>query len=68
MKPTPREMLIESITKASQCADMLAEDVRGAHRMANLTEPLVEMMLRAQIVSADKLRACLAELSAAIKP
>jgi hypothetical protein len=36
--------------------------------MANLTEPLVEMMLRAQIVSADKLRACLAELSAAIKP
>jgi hypothetical protein len=64
MKPSQ----IESITKAAQCADMLVNDIAGAHRLACDGEPVLEILLLELISDARKIKGRLAHIEAATTP
>lgn len=56
---------IETITKAQQCADMLYDDVREAHREANLSNAMLELLLRDVLAQALAIRSRLSEIQEA---
>ena len=55
----------ELLTKAQQCADMLCDDIREAHRDASISNPLAELLLRDVLSDAQKIRSRLSEIQAA---
>lgn len=59
--------LLESITKAAQSADLLARDVREAHRNSCGDNPALEILLRDLIADAMKVKNRLAEIEASFK-
>jgi len=59
--------LLETITKAAQTADMLANDIREAHGQACDENLVLEILLRDLIGDSMKLRNRLAEIEACLK-
>ena len=61
---TPQQ---ESVTKAAQCADLLVGDIRAAHKVSCLDNPLLEIILRGLIAEAARLKNRLAELEGCLR-
>ncbi len=59
---------IESITKATQCADQLVRDVVEAHRIACEDEPTLQILLLDLIGDARRMKDRLALIESAIAP
>lgn len=58
---------IESITKATQCAALLRDDIREAHKSSCEDNPVLEILLRELLGDAARLNNRLAELEACIQ-
>ena len=58
---------LEAIVKAAQCADLLTSDVREAHKLACLGNPVLEIALRELIAEAARIKNRLAELEACLR-
>ena len=61
---TPQQ---ELITKATQCSDLLASDIRAAHRLACKGNPLLEIALRELIADAVRINRKLAEIEGCLR-
>ncbi len=57
----------ESVTKATQCSDLLVSDIRAAHKVACQANPLLEIILRELIAEAAKIKNRLAEIEACLR-
>ena len=53
---------LESLTKAGQCADLLASDIREAHRLARRDQPVLAILLWELLGEVNQVRSRLAEL------
>ena len=58
---------LENITKAAQCAAMLADDIRTAHKAATQDDPVLELLLRDLLTQSIAAKQRLAELEACFK-
>jgi hypothetical protein len=56
-------MTVENLTKATQCAEMLVSDIRGAHR--GVDNRMLEMLLRDLIADAARISTRLCEITSA---
>lgn len=59
---------IESLTKATQCADLLAADILEAHKAACRDNPLLVILLRDLIRDSAEIKNRLAEIEACLLP
>ena len=57
----------ESVSKAVQCADLLANDIRQSHKLACQDNPLLEILLRELIADTVRIRNRLAELEGCLR-
>jgi hypothetical protein len=55
---------LETITKAAQCAELLVQDIREAHKCACQDNPVLELLLRDLIRDCAAIKNRLAELEA----
>jgi len=53
---------LESITKATQCADLLRDDIREAHELSCQDNPVLEILLRQLLGDTVRLNDRLAEI------
>ena len=53
---------LESLTKAGQCADLLASDIREAQRLARRDQPVLAILLWELLGEVNQVRSRLAEL------
>lgn len=58
---------LENLSKALQCAELLAVDIRAAHKAACLDEPLLEIVLRDLIRESVAIKDRLAELESSLR-
>ena len=61
---TPQQ---ESITKATQCSDLLTSDIREAHKLACAGDRLLELALRELSADAMHINRKLAELEGCLR-
>ncbi len=59
---TMKQPQAETITKATQCADLLVSDIRDAHCHACDDDPALEILLRDLIGDAVKIKHRLSEI------
>ena len=53
---------LEALTKAAQCADLLAQDIREAHKLACKDSPFLEILLLELIGDAMKIKNRMAQI------
>lgn len=58
---------LETLTKAMQCADLLAADIHEAHKAACQNDPVLEILLRDLIRDSMAIKNRLAELEACFR-